>query len=234
MDVNEGYLLCVFGDTDKYYKLAIRLIKNIRKFDSYRSICVLTDDVDQYQWPERVILKKFELDKYIHEKICHHNSWNKYGLYPKVFQSLSTPFQNTMYIDADMIFIKDFTFMWNEYYSSNQMILMPGKSDENNRSPGNWHWGHINDVIDKSGIMLPQCFSTLIVYNNSFKEIVTKDVVRVFDNLSNWDVRSFFRGGYPDEIIYSFLLGINNLKVNIYIHDWIINIDNCDATNKDE
>jgi len=228
----EGYLLCVFGETDKYYKLAIRLITNIRLFDSLRKIVVLTDDVNRYVWPENIIIKQFCLEMHLHEKINNDISWHKYGFYPKLFQSFYTPFEHTMYLDVDMIFKKDFQFIWDEYYSNGQPILIPGKSDKNNRSPPDWHWNNIDNVIGAMEIPIPQTFSTLMVYEKDFSTIITKNIVFVLDNLMNWGVKNYFCGGYPDEIVYSIIMGFCNFRVNEPIHQWLVDAENCDPTNK--
>lgn len=231
--LKEGYLLCVFGDNDIYYRMALRLINNLRLFDNNRTICILTDNSKRYTFPENILIKLFDFDLHRHNKINIDNSWHKFGLYPKVFQSLYTPFENTMYIDVDMVFKNDFTFVWDRYYQSNQLILVPGKSDSNNVSPSDWHWGNINNVIAKINTPLPQTFSTLIVYKKEFSHILKKQIEYIFDNLSNWNVLSIFRDGYPDEIIYSILLGINKLHIDQFAHDWIIDKNNCEAWNKD-
>lgn len=219
----EGYLLCVFGDNDMYYKLSIRMIHNIRKFDKERSICILTDKIDRYDWPEeKIILREFDLGKHIHPNITINNDWNRYGFYPKLFQSLYTPFECTMYMDVDMIFYQDFTFIWNEYHKGNQIILVPGKCDENNRSPEDWHWGKINEVMDKIQIPLPQVSSTILVYKNTFAELLENKIQYILDNINNWNVQSQFREGIPDEIIYSILIGLSSLKINQYVQEWIV------------
>jgi len=218
----EGYLLCVFGDNDIYYKLSVRIIDNIRKFDKERSICILTDKIDRYVWPEEnILIRVFELEKHIHPNVTVLNDWNKYGFYPKLFQSIYSPFEYTMYMDVDMMFYQDFTFIWGEYHKQNQIIMVPGKSDENNRSPADWHWGKINDVMEKLKIPIPQVSSTILVYKNTFAELLEPKIVHILDNLNNWNVQFQFREGIPDEIIYSILLGFYSLKINQYVHDWI-------------
>lgn len=174
----------------------------------------------------------FFLEKHIHSVVKIENDWNAFGFYPKVFQSLYTPFEHTMYIDVDMIFHQDFTFIWNQYHNSDQQILIPGKSDFENRSPSDWQWGKINDVIDEIGIPLPQVFSTLLVYKKEFSKNIEKNAAYIFDHLHQWKVQFQFRGGVPDEIIYSILAGMNNIKINRMVHDWILDYANCEAFSK--
>ena len=231
-EYKEGYLICVFGKSDNYYKMASRLIRNIREYDNFRPICILTDNVNNYSYPEDVIIKIFDLETHLHKNIDSNIDWHKYGLYPKIFQSYYTPFQHTMFLDADMIFRKDFTHFWDIYYKSNQTILIPGLSDENNRSPANWHWNNINNVMIRSGLNIPQTFTTLMIYNKKFSKIIEEKIIYIFDNLQDMKVLPYYCSGYPDEIMYSILLGILNYKISIEMHDWLLNIENCDPTNK--
>jgi len=223
----EGYLLCVFGPNNIYYDLSIRLIENIRKFDKFRPIGILTDNVAFVYNDDNVKILPFFLEKHVHPVVNIENNWNKYGFYPKIFQSLYTPFEHTMYIDADMIFHSDFTFIWNIYRESNQSILVPGKSDENNRSPSEWHWGKIDQVIERIDISIPQTFSTLLVYHIDFSKLIEKNTMYILDHLEEWNVQFLFRDGVPDEIFYSILLGFEKIRINQEIHDWILNDNNC-------
>jgi hypothetical protein len=160
------------------------------------------------------------------------NDWNRFGLIPKVFQSLYSPFDKTMFIDVDTLFKVDFTFMWDTFDKMNQPILCGGFSDENNRSSSHWHWGYIHNVIDKIGINCPSVFSGLIIYNKSFNFLLSKHIINIFNNLNNWNVKSYFLNGYPDEIIYSIIFGFEKIKVSTDLHNWLANQNFCDACNK--
>ncbi len=59
-----------------------------------------------------------------------------------------------------------------------------------------------------------------------------KHIDTIFNNLKKWDVKSFFREGYPDEIIYSILFGLEGIKVSESLHDFLLNPENCDPVNK--
>ena len=82
------------------------------------------------------------------------------------------------------------------------------------------------------GINVPQVGTTLFVYNNKLKDIIIKDINNIFNNLEKWNVLSKFRNGYPDEIIYAIILGYENIRPHALLHDFIYNINNCDAVNK--
>ena len=233
--MEEGYLLCVFGD-DIYYKLSKRMINNIRKYDNIRKICILTDNIEKAKYiindlHNDIIIKLFDYSNHpTYPEIDLNINWNKFGLYPKIFQSLYTPFKKTMFCDVDMFFLQDFTFMWNN--TNDDVINIAGISDENNKSPSHWHWGYINDIMHCSKLNLPQIFSTIMIYNINFSEIIKNDIDFIMKNLNVWKVKKMFRNGYTDEIIYSLILGKHNIKPNRCFFNWISNTKNCDTFNK--
>lgn len=229
----EGYLLCCFG-SELYFKLCIRTIKNIREFDKTRNICILTDNPTSLEIVnvENCTIVFFDYKKHLHASIDSNNEWNKYGFIPKIFQSLYSPFEKTMYLDVDMIFKQNFTFIWDLFDTSNQCILAGGLTDSTGRSPSHWHWGSIDTVMHNTGIKLQALFSTLIVYNKKFTSMLLKHIDTILDNLTKWDVKSYFRNGYPDEIIYSILCGMESMKISESIHDFLLNQEMCDVVNK--
>ena len=137
MDISEGYLLCAFGNI-LYHKLSKRIITNIRQYDSERKICILTDKPEYYDG-ENLIIINFDYKDHLHPSINIRSEWNIYGLIPKIYQYMYTPFKITCFIDVDMIIKNDFTFVWEEFYRNNTPILIGGKCDENNKSPSQWH-----------------------------------------------------------------------------------------------
>ena len=184
MNKEEGYLLCVFGDIN-YFKLAKRMIQNIMKYDTNRQICILTDNLNYFSdFKETVILKNMDFKNHTHKNIDMNNKWNCYGLIPKIYQYLYTPFEKTCFMDVDMIFHNDFTFVWDEFNKSNKPILIGGKSDENNKSPSNWHWNNIDNVINACGFNCPQVCGTILIYNKQFSRLLIESniVEHIFNN----------------------------------------------------
>ena len=234
--MSEGYLLCASG-TDNYMQMANRLIKNIRSFDTKRSIVILTNNVDRCSnlicdVSANVSVIQFHLERHIHPFMDASNAWNQYGLYPKLYQSFYSPFDTTMFIDVDMQFHRDFTFLWDRYSKDPSPLAMPGLSDASNRSPPSWHWNRISLVMHSSGLNLPQTFSTLMLYRRSFQEIVKRDLDRIFENRMTWKLERQWRGSWPDEIFYSILMGLNGITPDQYIFKWISNGENVSPFDK--
>ena len=119
--MEEGYLLCCFGNSN-YFDLAKRMISEIRKFDSKRKICVLTDNINFFKNLE-IITIKFDYKDHEHKNINTTNDWNKYGLLPKIYQYEYTPFETTCFMDVDMLFYKDFTFIWDEFKKEKKNVF---------------------------------------------------------------------------------------------------------------
>jgi hypothetical protein len=229
----EGYLLCCFGK-EIYFRLTLMAIKNIRVYDTERPICIITDNTVFFEELniENTIIKLFDYNNHLFPKINYENDWNKYGLIPKIFQCYYSPFDVTMYLDVDMFFKSNFNHFFDLFYESNQPILIPGLSDENNKSPSNWHWGFINEIMEVIDINIPQSFTTVVLYNQSILPIIEESMPFILSNLDKWNVKPWYCNGYPDEIIYSILLGLNNYKISEQIHSWLLNNNFCDPVNK--
>jgi hypothetical protein len=228
--MQEGYLLCCFGE-NLYFQLTLRAIGNIRQFDISRTICVLTDNPEYFSGMslEKVIFKPFNYTDHIYPQINYSNSWNKFGLIPKLFQCLYTPFEITMFVDVDNYFFKDFTFVFNMFREKNQPLLMPGVSDANGRSPPDWHWNTIEEVMEVSQMNFPQVCSTAFLYHQSFTDTIVNHIQFVFEHLQEWKIKSLYRDGYPDEIIYSILCGLKHYKVDIELYTWLHTEENCNT-----
>jgi hypothetical protein len=231
---SQGYILNCFGD-ENYFTLTKRIITNIRTYDSDRRICILTDNPvyfdNDYIQQNNIIVKKFVYESHpTLYGIDMNIPWNKYGLVPKLFHSYYTPFKNTMFLDVDMQFKKDFTFVWEKY---NGGVLCIGRSDENNKSPSQWHWGHIDEVIQSSGINIPETFTTFMMYDDSLKIYIDKHVSYILENIDNWKIKKQYKDGIPDEIIYAIVFGIESIRPDESIYEWILSNENCDPFSKE-
>ena len=228
-------MLCAFG-ADNYMKMANRLIKNIRTYDIHRPIVVLTNDVAHLttflEDMSGVTIKQFYLERHIHPFVDPQNEWNRYGLYPKLYQSQYSPFDLTMFIDVDMEFYQDFTFLWIIYGQDLSPITIGGISNELNRAPSSWQWDSISSIMRLSGLNIPQIFSTLMFYRTSFQEIVKRDLNTIFENRDTWHLEKKWRESWPDEIFISILMAMNEIRPSELLFKWISRSSNVNLHNK--
>jgi len=236
MDIyKEGYMLCCFGST-MYFKLTQRMVLNIRRYDPNRYICILTDNVlffnEEYKKLHKLIVLHFNYMDHPLDEVDMTVDWNKFGLIPKIFHPYYTPFRYTMFLDVDMVFHTDFTFFWNNYYSNKQNTLYTGISDKDNKSPAWWHWNTINEVMESSKINIPAMFGVLIIYDTNLKKYIDKYLSTILKNIGAWRIKPWFRNGIVDEIIYAIIFGIECIKPDEEIYNWILNTKTCDAFNK--
>jgi hypothetical protein len=233
MSNDEGYCLISMG-YELYYKLCRKMILNIRKYDTKRPICVFYDnddllkqhiksinDIDQsliYTVP----FDSTDTMRNLKIEICNFdilNEWTRYGLIPKLFHPLQSPFKSSIFLDVDMIINNDFQIFWNYLNNCTTNFLFAGLSDKKNRSPPSWHWGSIYNVINSSGLNIPQLSTTIFVYKNLRdneleKKFFTKLIKTILSKCSEWRVRSLFRESIPDEIVYACYCGFLNIRPN--------------------
>ena len=230
MNKSEGYLLCVFGNAT-YFRLCMRLIKNIRKYDTKRPIHILTDNIEFFK-DKDLTAQKFNYMNHSYPNINSTTDWNRFGFIPKLHQFSYSPFQRTCYFDVDMIFHSDFTWIWSQLDNAGFPLLLPGVSDDTNMSPLDWHWSTIKTVSIHVGHSLPQISSTAILYTQAVTESLTTAISEIICNLQLVKALSIFRGGYPDEIVFSILLGKHEVRPSKVLFDWFSNKTVCDNCNK--
>jgi hypothetical protein len=243
--MSEGYCLISLND-ELYYKLCKRLIENIRRYDSHRPICIFYDnhelknkyftfEKDIYKY----IFKVFHSDKIIEQynfqdcQINLENSWNKYGLIPKLFHVVLSPFEKTLFFDVDMIINTDFKMFWNYLEKSPYPFMIPGESDENNCSPGHWHWGAIYSVIQSCDFSVPQLFTTVIGSRGVNHENYINCIKFILTNRHQWNIQEKFRDGIVDEIIFACLFGLNGYRPQNELFNFLHSSGKIDAINKE-
>ena len=231
MNLDEGYLLCVFGDDDTCYDMAKRMIENIHKYDTTRKICILSDNNEKskkiLQNTKDLIYKEINYSYHEHEYTPHSQSHYRNYFIPKVFQSYYTPFKLTLYFDLDLVFYKDFTFLWYLQFKNNSSLYIGGISDINNRAPSSWHMNEIDNISEIIKKNIPQVDTTIFLYRNSFFDTTSIHILLCIDNLPYWKVQKI-NNCYHDDIIYALLCSIGNIIPHKYILDWTLDPENCE------
>jgi hypothetical protein len=244
--MSEGYCLISLND-ELYYKLCKRLIENIRKYDSQRPICVFYDNdelknkyfsTEQIN-PDKYIFKLFDSEKIIEQyglqkcNINLENSWNKYGLIPKLFHIVLSPFEKSLFFDVDMIINTDFEMFWNYLEKSPYPFMIPGESDSNNRSPYHWHWGAISSVMHSCGFSVPQLFTTIIGSRGVNHQDYINCIKIILCNRHQWNIQEKFRDGIVDEIIFACLFGLHSYRPHNELFNFLHHSGKIDPINKE-
>jgi hypothetical protein len=133
-----------------------------------------------------------------------------------------------------MIIKTDFQMFWNDLNQCPYNFLIPGLCDENNRSPHDWHWYRIDNVMHLSGLNIPQLSTTMIGYklSNEERNIFLIFVKNILIQRQQWGIQEIFRDGIPDEIIFACYCGMNNIRPNIELFQYLRNSGMVDMENK--
>lgn len=190
--------------------MSTALIKSIRKSGDTREIAVLSNDIEACNR----ILSEFKPIRFIpydDTEYSELSKWERLGGIPKMIMPTVTPFEKTIFLDADSIIINNMNDVWSDENYWKYGISTSG-SDQSDSS---WHFGHINEVSEKVGLgPLPRAFSTIMFIN---KELVPKtfkeDIFHYFTNYEKYGIRRVFTGdSVPDEILYSIIMTKYNFK----------------------
>jgi hypothetical protein len=190
--------------------MSTSLIKSIRKVGDTREIAVLSNDMEACNR----ILSEFKPIKFIpydDTEYSKFSKWERLGGIPKMLMPVVSPFDKTMFIDADSIVINNMNDVWVDENYWKYGISTSGVDI----SDSSWHFGHIDEVSEKVGLgPLPKAFSTIIFIN---KELVPKtfkeDIFHYFEEYEKYGIRRIFVGdSVPDEILYSIIMKKYNFK----------------------
>jgi len=185
-------------------------IPSIRHFDKIRPITILTST------PQYFTSTLYTIIEYDPEEQCkrykHLNSSDFFifGTVPKLMIFDMSPYDENIYLDTDIINMKDINEFWNFCSSSEKQVVITGESDANNDAPSTWHWNTVQEVIEKTGVHIPRVNSGVFYWrkHNDFMNTIQPYLA----DPSKYKIKPWFRGGYPDEIFISIYLGIKGIR----------------------
>jgi hypothetical protein len=199
----EGYFIIANGE--KYIELTTALIKSIRKVGDTREITVFSNDIDAC----RRILSEFIL--YDENEYTNLSKWERLGGIPKMLIPLVTPYDKTIFLDADSFMLNNMNEIWSDEKYWKYGISTSGSDT----ADSSWHFNFIDTVSEKVGLgPLPRAFSTLIFINKkliptTFKE----DIFHYFNEYHKYGIKREFTGdSVPDEILYSIIMAKYGFK----------------------
>ena len=231
--MTRGIVLCAFGDAS-YLDMATRLSHELRTAGVLDKITIFVDDglaALKCDLPHDTVLQILDpvgaavaLEWHVPADASR---WDRCGLLPKLLMPLCTPYDDTIFMDADMHLLRQWdpwTALGDPATTTRGGIVCPGLADEKNLGPKGWHWGGLHEVSRAAGFPVPQVFSTLVRFAMTPEMKVQYKV-----SMGTWlrsatalRIQRRFRSGYPDEIFYALWLGQNNDAPDRRAHDALV------------
>lgn len=184
--------------------MSTALIKSIRKVGDLREITIFSNDVDACNR----ILSEFKPIKFIpydENEYSNLSKWERLGGIPKMLMPIVTPYDKTIFLDADSLMLNDMNDIWSDekYWKYG---ISPSGAD---KADSSWHFNSIDAVSEKVGLgPLARTSSTLIFINKKLiPETFKEDIFHYFNEYNKYDIKRIFVGdSVPDEILYSIIM----------------------------
>ena len=209
MKSTQGYLFIANGE--KYATmLKTYTIASIRHFDKTRPISVLTSTPECFDPLLYNIINYNPEEQKKKYSYLNPSEYFIYGTIPKLIIFDLSPYDETLYLDADIINMKNIQPFWDFCSSSGKPIVIAGGSDTNNKAPPDWHWGTINDVLTATGINIPRINGGAHYWRKLNDFMIT--VEPYLADPAKYKIKPWFRGSHVDEIFISIYLGIKNIR----------------------
>ena len=208
MKNSQGYVFIanglMYANMLKEYTIA-----SIRHFDKVRPITILTSTPEYFDTSVYTVIvydAKEQTEKY---KYLNPSDYFINGTIPKLIIFDLSPYDENLYLDADVINMKDINTFWSFCSSSNKQIVIAGGSDSNNDAPPSWHWNTIQEVIKETGIHIPRINGGVHYWKKTIDFMTT--IQPYLADQSKYKIKPWFRESYVDEIFISIYLGIKGI-----------------------
>jgi hypothetical protein len=190
------------------------LIPSIRLFDKIRPIVVLTDTPSAFEKTNVKVLESTPAEWLLSNKLPttaeFASDFFTKGTLPKLMMYALSPFEHTLFLDEDIVCLKDINLFWNECLTQSSQLLCAGESDLFNKGPSSWHWGKLDNVIEKCGFPIPQVNSGTVYWRKS--NLMLPLLLEYLRDPKEYNIRGAFRGTYPDEIFLAIYMGLMKIR----------------------
>lgn len=206
--MTQGYLFIANGESYAQM-LKSYTIPSIRHFDKVRPMTILTTTPEFFDASVHTILPydaEYYKNRYAY---LNPSQYFLLGTIPKLIIFDITPYDETLYLDADIINMKDINTFWDACSSQPKNVFISGGSDDKNNAPSHWHWNTIQEVIDATGLHIPRINGGAHYWRKKgdFMSIIEP----YLKEPERYKIKPWFRGSYVDEIFISIYLGIKEI-----------------------
>jgi len=208
MKKGKGVLLMALGDPRVYAYYAYNLAVSIKYCSPETNIAIVyngnslshLNDIELFHFDKKILCP----DEYF-----THNGKTEY-IKAKLYLDKLTPYEQTLFLDADMVFspYKKMADLWNDFNNLNFTMACRGESEVD---AGQSAWVDLKEVSMYYGFDKWYDLSSEVIYFNNTGLVDTLfDDARSYYNDVLLNVREF-SGGKPDEPFYCLSMLKNNI-----------------------
>jgi hypothetical protein len=197
--MDRGYLFIGLGES--YITEITRLIDTIRKVGDIYPMSIITsvDDVEYCKtlnYFDKIIPIDYTNDLFLN----NNNGFEKYGSIPKILMLDMSPYDETIFIDSDVLCQYSTNQVWDSMSSLNQCVTMTGSIHSND-----WHFGHINNVSKIVGKSVPMTHAGIIYFKKSHKDLklFIKTLYDIWENYNEYGLLRLYKNSRIEEPIYA-------------------------------
>lgn len=205
--MSQGYFFVALGV--KYITECLLLSTTIRKMGDRRPISLLVNPEDvEYARSLGMFdqLIEFKPDDQIWRD--SETGFEKFCLYPRIMFHTYLPYEHNIIVDSDVICIGNTEGMWKYMTERQSPIAMLGREND-----PNWHWGSINEVIEKYGKHVPHTHGGFFyLRKDPLLDKFFQYCHKVFYRYDDFGCKRAFRGGKVDEIIFAIAHSFFNMN----------------------
>ena len=217
---SQGYLLLANGQ--KYIRMMLEhTIPSIRRVDPYRPISVFTNTPELLSGVEGIDhIVRYEPEKEFQKlglSFETADEYDRWGTIPRFLELTRSPYEETMSIDCDLVCLPGrearLEELWNACSSSDQNMVALGESNERNQGPASWHWGHLHEVCEKTGVNIPQIGGQCVFYRRC-PDFLDK-IMPYFRTYGSYGIKPWLRGWKStpsEEIFFALYMGLNGWR----------------------
>lgn len=215
----QGYFLLANGE--KYIRMLLDYtLPSIRKIDPHRPISIFTSTPELFSEVEGLDhIIQYDPEKEYEQlgiPLDMNNRYDVWGLIPRFLQLSRSPYDETLSLDCDLVCLPNTSRLeqfWEACTSSGQNMVAIGESNEANRGPSTWHWGHLDEVIEKTGVNIPQIGGQCVYYRKCPDFLQT--ILPYYKTFEAYGIKPWLTGystSPSEEIFYALYMGLKSWR----------------------
>ena len=197
----QGYLLIAIGQ--RYIDEAKLLVDTLRKQGDNRPVVIIIDSNDVSYFINLEIDAKYVILNGADNDFKYFNTdFERKGTYPKIKLYHYSPFEETIFVDSDVLCQTSTEKLWSFVGSQQQDVLMTGRKHDMG-----WAGGDIGNIISKFGKHIPHVHGGFVYFRKPQAEQFYSFIMETVKNYDRWCGWRHYKGSMPDELLYAMTFG---------------------------